>query len=919
MSNEELYDIESLTASTELPQKVRDRVLRVVNGSGLRGEKQLDVAKELIAHFDDGIAAGRSIDELLETFGDEVVVARQIKIASRPSVVPGRQGEHMWSSGDPFVKRFFRNLRYAARRLLQSPGFTVTAILSLTLGIGANTAIFSMVNAVLLRPLPVQNPETLVDAYMFRPEVPYGTFSFPDYVDLRESTKDVFIGVEGTQLGLAQEDRDGGIEMLPCELVTGGFFQLNGVNAQFGRTLLPEDDVAPGAHPVAMIGHSHWRNAFGADPDVVGSEVRLSGRLYTIVGVAPEDYPGKFRGIVPAFFLPIMMVDELQPVGSSVLENRGSHSFFVRARLKPGVSMQQALVSTSAVAARLREEYPRNWSDDDDVSLIPTADVIVYPPFDRFARAAAWLLMIVVGLVLLITCANLASFLLARATDRRKEIAVRLALGAARKTLVGQLLTESVLLGLLGGVGGVVLGVILLKLLLAADLPLPVPVDLDLSLDTAVLGYSLLISVAAGMLFGLAPALQSTNPDVASTLKDETAGGGQASRLSLRNALIVVQVAVSFMLLIGAGLFLRSFQATQAVDPGFGRDPAALLTMAVPTTRYSENEGRLYMRSLFERFEQIPGVQAVGLTDNLQLNTLSTSTIRINVPGIEPPPDRDGHDVDRVTVDAGFFDAAGVPILQGRNFNETDRVDSPPVAIVSEALARRFWPGENAVGQMMERANGDAIMVVGVARDTKVRSLGEAPRPYVYTSYDQSYSSYVTVVSRTKLDPEVTALQILAATRELDPEAWVWEAKTMDEHLGIVLLPARLSAILLVVFAALALILASIGLYGVVSYAVSQRTREMGIRMSLGADASTVIKMLTGSGMKLVAVGGVVGLALALLVARLLSQLLFGVGAFDPITFVAVPALLGGVALLAAYFPARRACRVDPVSALRAE
>jgi putative ABC transport system permease protein len=381
----------------------------------------------------------------------------------------------------------------------------------------------------------------------------------------------------------------------------------------------------------------------------------------------------------------------------------------------------------------------------------------------------------------------------------------------------------------------------------------------------------------------------------------------------------VVQVAVSFLLLIGAGLFLRSFQATQAVDPGFGHEPAAMLLMAVPTTRYSEEEGRLFLRSYYERIEQIPGVQAVGLTNNLHLNSLSTSTTRINVAGVDPPPDRDGHDVDRKAVDAGFFDAVGIRIVRGRNFNSADTEDAPRVAIVSQTLADRFWPGDDAVGRIIERPTAEDIIVVGVASDAKVRSLGEAPRPLLYLPYTQEYESYVTVVARTRLDAKGTALQMLAELRELDPEAWVWEATTIEKHLAIVLLPARLSALLLAVFAVLALTLASIGLYGVVSYAVSQRTREMGIRMSLGADAGTVIRMLTGGGMKLVALGGIVGLALALLLARLLSQLLFGVGAFDPVTFVTVPALLGVVALLAAYFPARRASRVDPVSALRAE
>jgi len=918
VSNEEFSDLERLIAATEVPQGIRERILKIVQDSGIEGERGIEIVKELIAHFDDGLAAGRTAAEMLETFGDDTMLARDIKNAGTPSVAPTHQMENILKSGDPAVMGFLRNVRYAMRRLLQGPGFTFTAILSLSIGIGANTAIFSLVNAILLRPVPLQDPETLVDAYISRPEIPYNLFSIPDYLDLREDTRDVFEGVSGSMLSLVQADRDGSIEMVPVEMVTGNFFQLMGINAKLGRTLLPEDDVSPGAHPVAMVAHSYWRNTLGADPGVVGTEVRLSGRLYTIVGVVPEDYVGKFRGIVPGFFLPLMMVDEVL-AGSSEIESRGNHSFFLRARLNRGVSLQQALASTSAVANRLKTDFPRHWNADDTIRLLPTADVIIYPPFDRFVKAAAWLLMSVVGLVLLITCANLASFQLARATDRRKEVAVRLALGASRKSLVGQLITESVLLGILGGVGGVALGVILLKLLLAAELPLPVPIDLDLSLDSTVLGFTLLISVVAGVLFGLAPAVQSTNPDVASTLKDEIAGGGRASRLSVRNALIVGQVAVSFLLLIGAGLFLRSFQATQSVNPGFGPEPAALITMALPSTRYSEEEGRLFMRSYFERMEQVPGVQAVGLTNNLHLNTLSTNSIRINVAGVEPPPDRDGHDVDRKEVDPGFFGAVGIEIVRGRNFDSSDREDAPGVALVSQALANRFWPGEDAVGRVLQRPGGDGLLVVGIASDAKVRSLGEAPRSLVYLPYSQNYQSYMTVVASTSLNADRLALQMLAQLCELDPEAWVWEAKTMEEHLAIVLLPARLSAILLAVFAALALTLASVGLYGVVSYAVAQRTREMGIRMSLGADAGKVIRMLTASGMKLVAIGGVVGLGLALLAGRLLSQLLFGVGALDLVTFIAVPALLAIVALLAAYFPARRASRVDPVSALRAE
>ncbi len=828
----------------------------------------------------------------------------------------GRNGD-----GDSFLATVWRNLGYATRRLRQSPGFTLIAILSLAVGIGANTAIFTLINAVLLRQLPLKAPEELVNLYIDTPEFHYSVFSYPDFEDIRDGTEDVFEGVTATRFILVQVDRDGSIEMLPGEAITGNYFPLLGVEAQVGRTILPEDDVSPGAHPVVVLSHKYWQTAFGADPTVVSREMRLGGRPYTILGVAPPEFLGNFRGMEPAVYTPMMMLNELVTTTSDEFKARGNHSLFVKARLKPGVSTPQVQVAMDGVAARLREADTHNWNPHGKFISVPTESVILFPPFDRFVRAAAWLLMVVVGLVLLIACMNLASFLLAHALERKKEIALRLALGATRRDLVGQLLSETVLLGVLAGTAGLALSVWLLKLLVSADLPLPLPITLDLSPDPHVLGFSLAVSVVAGVLLGLVPALQSTNPDLSSTLKDETAGGGQHGKLALRNLLVVAQVAVSLVLLVGAGLFLRSFEQVQSVDPGFGREPSAILTVMVPTTRFTEEEGRVFTRNLLDRFRGIPGVESVGIIDNLHLNTTSTQTTAFNVDGVEPPPDRDSHLADRATTDPEFFDAAGIRILRGRNFNDRDLADSPPVAIISEAMAKKFWSSaERAVGQILHDDDDELdLQVVGVASDAKVRSLGEAPRSFIYIPYSQNYSTFHTVVARTTLDPDRLALDLLATGRQVDPDLWVWEAKSMDQHLGIMLLPARLSALLLSVFAVLALALASVGLYGIVSYAVSQRTREMGIRMSLGADGGSVIRMLMRSGLKLVAIGGVIGLLLSFGLSQLLSGLLFGVEVFDPFTFFAVPAVLVGAAVLAAYVPARRASRIDPVVALRTE
>ena len=812
-----------------------------------------------------------------------------------------------------------QNLRYACRRLIQSPGFACTAILSLALGIGANTAIFSLVNAVLLREPPYKSPDELVEIYESNPDFPFTPFSYPTYEDYRNWTRDAFSDVLGSRLVLLQADRGGRVETTAGEVVTGNYFKALGIPASLGRTLLPEDDTARGAHPVVMLGYGYWQRAFGGDPGIVGRQIRLGGRPYTIVGVAARDYVGTLRGLSVSIIAPMTMINELQPADQDELKNRGNHSTMVKARLKPGITMARAQAAAAAVAARLKETHVRNWDPNASFKLVPARSVIVYPAFDPFVRAAAWLLMIVVGLVLLVACTNLASFLLAKGMDRRKEIAIRLSLGATRRSLAGQLLTETLVLGFLGGVAGVGLAAGMLRILLTADLPTPVPITLNVGLDATVLAFSLAVSLGAGLILGLAPALQSTRPDVVSTLRDESAGGGQRGKVALRNALVVAQVAVSLVLLVGAGLFLRSYQNVQSVDPGFGRRPTAILTMFVPSSRYTQDQGRVFVRKLLDRFRQLPGVESVGLIANLHLNTLSTSNTSINVDGVEPPPGREFHVVDTTVVDPGFFDAAGIRVLSGRTFTEQDVPGSPPVAVINQAMANRFWPGGDPLGHLIRRPQAEPLMVVGVVSNAKIRSLGEDPRPFLYRPYGQNYQSFFFVLARTSIDPGRTALDMLAAGRELDPDLWTWEAKTMDQHLGTVMLPARLSSMILTVFAAVALALVIIGLYGIVSYAVSRRTREVGIRMSLGADRGQMVRMLMASGVKVVAVGSIIGLVLALGASRLVGTLLFKVSASDLLTFVLVPVLLVTAAVLAAYIPARRASRVDPAAALRTE
>ena len=816
------------------------------------------------------------------------------------------------------MNRLTQDLRFAIRRLLKKPLFTAVAIVSLAVGIGANTAIFSLVNSIMLRDLPLEEPEELVDIYRSIVGFSHATFSYPDYVDLKRDGAEVFSDIGVSRLAFVQADVDGGVEMVPAELISGNFFPLLGVDAAVGRTLLPEDDVSPGAHQVVMLGYGYWESRYALDPGVVGRDIRLNGRNYTIVGVAPREYSGSLRGLMPGVYASMMMVGHLNPSDFDELESRGSQSLFLKGRLAPGVTFAEADAWGDRQEAQFKERFPDEWTGDQEITMVRTADVIMNPMIDRFIVPAAGLMMGVVGLVLLIACTNLASFLLAQAADRRKEIAVRLALGAKRSRLIQQLLTESVLLAGVGGLAGFGVSALLLKLLVAADLPLPFPIALDLAADGNVLGFSLALTLAAGMFFGLMPALQATNADVAPTLKGESTGGGEPKKVTLRSALVVTQVAMSLVLLVGAGLFLRSLQARLDVDPGFGYEPAAVMTFAMPRDTYNEEETRVFMRTLQEEVAQLPRITDVGLTADLHLNALNNSNMGIVVEGAEPPPGADFHAVEWAGVTSGFFSAAGVQILQGRNFSQIDASDAARVAIVSEAMAVRFWPGENAVGRAFRQGEND-YTVVGVARDAKVRSLGEAPRPFIYRHYDQAFSSGMTLVAATTGDDQQAVLDVLTLARRMEPELLVLQTQTMYRHLAVSLLPHRLSAVIISAFGVLALLLASIGLYGVVSYAVSTRSREVGIRMALGADPRKVVGMLTRGGLRLVAVGTMLGLLVAFALAQLLNSLLYGIPASDPVSFLAVPALLAAVAFLAAWIPARRASLVNPVTALKAD
>ena len=878
---------------------------------GRRRRTERDFAQEVDSHLrleaDKLIEEGMSHDDARATavrrFGN--VTAHRERFYESGRV---RWLDHLW-----------RDLGYGARMLRKRPGFTAVAVLSLAIGIGANTIIFSLVNAIMLRAFPADRPEELVNVYSATRRSPYGNLSYPDFENLRDGTVDVFsaVGVAvGTRVPI---DR----EVVTVEAVTGDYFSLLGVEAGLGRVIGPTDDLARGAHPVAMLSHVYWQRRFGGDPDIVGRELSLAGRPYTIVGVAPVEHRGTYfvLGTHPALYVPMSMYDEL--MGYKMSEAGGLHNLFGRARLAPGVTLAQAETAVAAVAASLDAARPDNWGVGDGFTLVPTMEVLAHPAqVDPYLRRVAALLMGVVGLVLLLACTNLASFLLARARDRRREVAVRLALGASRGALVRQLLTETSLLTLLGSVAGLGLAVWLLLVLVNTNLPLPFNLSLnslDLGLDWTVLAFTGGVSVLAGTVLGLVPAWQTTRPDVVSTLKQDTAGGGQPGQLRWRNALVVTQLTVSLVLLVGAGLFLRSYQQRLAIDTGFGRDPAAIVLVRIPSTQLAVDQGRQYTRRLLDRFRVLPGVEVVGITSNPPLVGIYSMTFMVD--GHEPPQGQDAHRASQANIDPTFFEAAGIPMVQGRRFRDADGPEAPQVAIVSEALARSFWPDGEAVGRLLRRPNPDDpdLRIVGVVGDVPMRSLGEPPALTVYMPYTQAGNYHFYFFARTSVDPEQTALTMVTAGQEIDPELWVSSTTTMARHSAVPRRPAQLGAVVLAVFAVVALALAVIGLYGVVSYVVASRTREVGIRMALGADAPAITRLLAGDGMRLVLIGTGIGLTLALLVSGLLSDLLVGTRTTDPIAFVGAPLVLLATAVLAAYLPARRASRANPVTALRAE
>ena len=810
------------------------------------------------------------------------------------------------------METLIHDVRHGFRSLIKSPGLTGAAIVSLALGIGANTTLFTWVKAVLLRPVPgASDPASLHVAVVTGRDGSRQFWSYPNYRDVRARATTFDIIVQGELVfSLAA---DGQSERAFGAIVPGNYFEVMGVGAAAGRLLTAGDDLTPGAHPVVVLSYPYWQRRFAGNPDIVGREVRINNTPFTVVGVTQRGFIGSFLGVAVGAWVPMAMQREMQ--GTSELEARGSGRMTSWARLRPGVTREEASAELDVIMQQLALEHPQPNQGRRAAIILPRD-----APFGAPVALASMLAVLsaVMLLVLAIACANVANLLLSRAVGRRREIAIRLSLGASRGLLLRQLLTESVLLALAAGALAGVAVFWTSGLLMTLVPPLDAPIDLGITVDGPTLIFALALSIATGVVFGLVPAWQATRADTMAALKEEGGrGAGVGSGRRLRSALVVAQVAVCLVLLVGAGLFMRSLAAAQRIDPGFEVQRQLSVAMDLSLNGYDAETARPFHDLVVARVTALPGVAAAAFSRQLPLGFSGSSSTPVVVDGYTPPANEEPI-VDYNVVSARYFETMGIPIVAGREFSSADTATAPLAVVINETMATRYWSGRDPIGTRM-RADDANYVVVGIARDIKYGTLDEPSQPYVYFNLAQRYSSGVLLQVRTAGDPLSLVGPVREAVRAIDPNLPLWDTRPVSEHMEQAVFPQRIGASLLGLMSALALLLATVGLYGVMSYAVSQRTPEMGVRLALGASPSALQRMVIGHGVRLTIAGVVIGLAAALGVARVLASLLPGITATDPLTFVSVPAVLLGIAVAAAWLPARRASMVDPIVALRCE
>jgi putative ABC transport system permease protein len=889
----------------------KEEIQKQLAGLRLSPVREAEIVEELAAHLQDryaallteGVSESEASHLALAELKESEILERELRrleqpFALEPVVLGTNRRTNMFAD-------LWQDLRFGARMLIKQPGFTLIAVLTLSFGIGANTAIFSIVNAVLLRPFPYEAPERLVSVQE-RFSAPRGmTVSYPNFVDWRaQNTAFDFIAAvrqnENFNFTGAGEP-----ERLQGRLVSAEFFSTLGIQPILGRDFLAEDD-RPGATPVVILSYGFWQRAFGNDPEIIGKQLTLNLQSFTVVGIAPQGFR---YGVEAEVTVPIGLSTER-------FRLRGADpGINVVARLKPNLSEQQAEAELNLIAERLEAQYPES-NKGRRVLLTP-----LHENFVGDVRQPLLILLGAVGLVLLIACANVANLLLVRSSARQKEMAVRVALGASRATLIRQLLTESLLLAALGAALGILLALWGTSLI-ASQLPEGIPRLQEANVDAPVLVFTLAVSLVTGLLFGLAPALQASRPNLTDGLK-EGERGSSGHRQRLRSLLIVGQVALTLMLLVGAGLLVQSFRRVLQVDPGF--NPQNLLTMQVSVNNPDGQQVANFFEQLQQNIRNLPGVKSVAVSNGLPFGTA-------NFPAfiIEGRPEAENKPSGiRYTVSPDYFETLGIGLIKGRLFTAADTRDSQPVIVIDEVLAQRYFPDEEPIGKRLKHGpTAPSLEIVGVVRHVEPNSLdGQAPAPaQFYTNFNQILLQVlptgvrrINLLTRTEVEPSSLASAVRGAIAAVNKDQAVFNVRTMEEIVAQSVAPRRFSMLLLAVFAVIALGLASIGIYGMMSYAVAQRRREIGVRMALGAQSSNVLRLVIGQGMKLVLCGVVLGLIASVALTRTIESLLFGVSATDPLTFAAIALLLALVALAACWLPARRAMKVNPIEALRCE
>jgi predicted permease len=900
-------------------------VRRQLKGLNLPPAREEEIIEELSDHlenlYEEILAQGATTEKAYREVhsslkqSDLLVELRAAVRTARPEPIPlgSRNSGHLLAD-------LWQDLVYAARMLRNAPGFTAVAALTLALGIGANTAVFTIISTLLLNPLPVANSSELaaINTTQAKMTTQSGEFQLMSYLnikDFRDRTHSFSsFAAHSNPTAITMTDT-GEPHRVFVELVSGNYFETLGIHPFMGRFFLPSEDVTPGAAPVVVLGYAAWQGRFGGAADIVGRTIKLNNTPFTIIGIGPKGFKGLYAVFGPDVWVPSMMAEQILPAEQgNALRDRAILLFTGIARLRPGLTIAQARAELNIVASSLEKEFP-DANQGQAVAVRPLNEA-AYGPERQPLLFGSTLLMAIVGLVLLIACSNVANLLLSRAAVRRQEMAVRLALGAGRMRLIRQLLTESVLLGLLGGGLGLLFGYAGCQFLWSfrpAEFALNFA---ELRISPGVFVFALAVSLLSGLLFGVVPALRTSRTPVSEVLKEESRAAGRSrGRISLANTLLAGQVAVSLVLLVVAAMVLESIQREYTIDPGFETKHVALFMMYPGQAGYNQTRTEQFYKQARERIGSVPGISSLSWASNLPLWGRKETGVVIE--GQEQRKKSEAISAVVDTVDLNYFSTVGISFVEGRDFTQEDRDISTPIAIINDTMAAKYWPNQSPLGKRLQLPRGkDFVQIVGVVKTANYQTLGEAPQSCVYLPLRQNYSDAMILYVRTERDPSATLAAVQGEIRILDPGLPVEDIRTGTKVIEQALWGAKIGVGLLGVFGLLALALASVGLYGIMAYSVNQRRREIGIRMALGAGQASVLRLILRQGMLLVISGVALGLIFSLLIGRALSKFLYGVGASDAASLAGASLVLLSVALVACYLPARRASQVDPLVAL---